>query len=79
MSDTLDLVKEAYAMAVIEVARDDGEKLPSWNALAPGYRIAFIHMFTAARWDSETLGYKLKRPSAAVTPSPDTATENGRS
>lgn len=58
--NTLDLVKIAYSHAREDVKSDDGVELPLWEHLPDGYRAAFIHMFTAARWSSEKLGYELK-------------------
>lgn len=58
--NTLDLVKIAYSHAREDVKSDDCVDLPTWENLPDGYRAAFIHMFTAARWSSEKLGYELR-------------------
>lgn len=60
MSDTLSLIKTAYAYTRTDVKHDDGIDLPVWEKLPDGYRSAFIHMFTAGSWNSEKQGYELK-------------------
>ena len=67
MSNTLDLIKRAYAMAAIDVAREDGVELPAWEQLPPGYRQAFVHMFSAGRWNSEKMEYELKADRVTAT------------
>lgn len=60
MSNTLDLIKQAYAAAASDVARDDAVTLPAWEKLPPGYGAAFVHVALALRWNSETIEYELK-------------------
>jgi hypothetical protein len=60
MSSTLDIIKQAYAMAAADVLREDGTQLPAWDQLPPGYRHAFISVFTAANWNAEKLAYELR-------------------
>lgn len=44
---TLARIKDAYARASIDVAREDDVRLPKWEQLPLGYRQAFITVFTA--------------------------------
>ena len=60
MSGTLDVIKKAYEITRLDVKHNYGVDLPSWENLPDGYGAAFIHMFTAGRWNSETLEYELK-------------------
>ena len=60
MSNTLDIIKRAYALTQSDVKHDDGVDLPPWEHLPDGYRTAFIHMFTAGKWNTEKLEYELK-------------------